>query len=177
MDLAALLPAVDGWGNWAYLAIFAVSILESAPLLGTAIPGVTVVAVAGFGASQGFFALWPLFVAVALGSFLGDIGGYWLGARSRGAFTCEARFLNERHLVRAKAFFAAHGGKSIFLGRFSGVMRATVPFVAGASAMPFWSFLAWNAVSAIPWTAVWLAVGWLSGGAILSIWDAAKTVF
>lgn len=177
MDVAAILPALDSWGNWAYLAIFAVSAFEATPLLGTAVPGVTVVAVAGFGASQGFFEFWPLLWAAALGAFLGDLGGYWLGVRSRGAFTCEGRFLNERHLARAKAFFVAHGGKSILLGRFSGVMRATVPFVAGASSMPFWAFLFWNAVSAIPWTVLWIGVGWISGGAVLSAWDLVRSIF
>lgn len=176
MDLAAALPAIEAWGLWAYAALFAVSLFESAPLLGTAIPGVTVVAVAGFAASEGFFAATPIFWAVASGAFLGDIGGYWLGHKGKHHFRPDRALLNERHLTRAKAFFAAHGGKSVLLGRFTGVLRATIPFVAGASSMPIGAFLFWNALSALLWTGAWLTVGRLSGGAIHSIWDALRSI-
>ncbi len=177
MNLAAVLPAIDGWGAWAYAAILVIAIFESAPLLGVAVPGATVVAVAGFAASQGILEISPLFWLVSLGAAIGDIGGYALGRRSRGAFSADARWLNERHLARGQAYFARWGSASVFLGRFVGPLRATVPFVAGASRMPFPPFLFWNIVSALAWSAAWLALGWVSGGALLSVWDIARSWF
>lgn len=175
--LAAALPAVDGWGNWAYLAIFAVEFLESLPVLGTVIPGATVTAIAGLAAAHGILAITPSFWIVALGASLGDVGGYFIGLRSRGAFSSTARFLNERHLARGQKFFDRYGGVSVLLGRFVGPLRATVPFVAGASKMPLVPFLFWNVISAILWTAWWLSVGWVSGGAAKSAWAALGQFF
>ena len=34
-------------------------------------------------------------------------------------------------IVRGQAYFAAHGGKSVFFGRFFGPIRAIVPIIAG----------------------------------------------
>jgi undecaprenyl-diphosphatase len=177
VNLAAVLPAIDGWGAWAYAALFAVAVFESAPVLGIAVPGATAVAVVGFAASQGILALAPCFWVVAAGAALGDVGGYLLGRRSLGAFSAEARWLNERHLHRSQAYFARWGNASVFFGRFVGPLRATVPFVAGASRMPFAPFLFWNIVSALAWSAAWLALGWVSGGALLSVWDIARSWF
>lgn len=177
MNLAATLPAIESWGPWAYAAFFFVSVVESMPVLGTAVPGATIVAIIGFAVSQGMFALGPCFWLISLGATIGDFGGYYLGAKSRGAFSAEARFLNERHLARAQAFFARHGSWSILLGRFFSPLRATVPFVAGASRMPLPTFVFWNVLSAFLWSATWLALGWVSGGAVTSLWGALKSFF
>jgi undecaprenyl-diphosphatase len=177
VNIAAALPAIEGWGIWAYAAIFAVALFESTPLLGTAVPGVTAVVVVGFAASQGILALAPSFWAVVAGAFLGDTAAYLIGRRSRGAFTPDARFLNERHLERGQRLFARWGGAGVFLSRFVGPLRATVPFVAGASRMRFGLFTFWNALSALPWAAALLALGWASGGAFVSAWDVARSIF
>jgi membrane protein DedA with SNARE-associated domain len=177
VDIAAALPAVEGWGTWAYAAIFAVALFESTPLLGTAIPGATVVAVVGFAVSQGIFELGPSFWAVVAGAAIGDTVAYLIGRKSRGAFTAEGRWLNERHLERGQRFFARFGGASVFLGRFVGPLRATVPFVAGASRMHLGLFTIWNILSALPWAAAWMALGWISAGAITSLWQVAQMIF
>lgn len=177
VNIAAALPAIESWGPWAYAAFFFVSVIESMPVLGTAVPGATIVAIIGFAASQGMFALGPCFWLIGLGATVGDFGGYYLGGKSRGAFSAEARFLNERHLARAQAFFAKHGSWSILLGRFFSPLRATVPFVAGTSRMPVAPFIFWNVVSALLWSAAWLALGWVSGGAITSLSQVARAIF
>lgn len=175
--LAAALPAIDSWGNWAYLALFAVAFFEAIPVLGTAIPGATVTAIAGLAAAHGILSIVPAFWIVAVGAAVGDVGGYLLGARSREAFSPDSRFLNERHLARGQKFFDRYGGVSVLIGRFAGPLRATVPFVAGASRMPLVPFIFWNVTSAILWATWWLSVGWASGGAARSAWDAAKRLF
>ena len=47
----------------------------------------------------------------------------------------------------------------IFIGRFSGPLRATVPLVAGIFSMPFWRFQFANFTSAFLWAAVLLTLG------------------
>jgi membrane protein DedA with SNARE-associated domain len=51
------------------------------------------------------------------------------------------------------------GVAGIFLGRFSGPLRASVPLIAGIFDMPFWRFQIANVLSAFIWAAVLLTLG------------------
>ena len=57
----------------------------------------------------------------------------------------------ERYLPRGERFFAKHGGKAVFFGRFVAVLRVTAAWIAGLSRMHWWRFLAWNAAGASVW--------------------------
>jgi membrane protein DedA with SNARE-associated domain len=57
----------------------------------------------------------------------------------------------ERTLPRGERFFAKHGGKAVFLGRFVAVLRVTAAWIAGLSRMGWWRFFAWNAAGGIVW--------------------------
>ena len=48
---------------------------------------------------------------------------------------------------------------AIFIGRFFGPLRASVPLVAGIFRMPYWAFQAANFSSAFVWAAVLLTIG------------------
>lgn len=63
-------------------------------------------------------------------------------------------------------FFVQHGGKSVFLARFLGPVRAIVPLVAGMSGMPVARFTAVNVLSAIAWAAAHLLPGVLFGASL-----------
>jgi membrane protein DedA with SNARE-associated domain len=56
----------------------------------------------------------------------------------------------------SERFFARHGPKTIFLGRFVAVLRVTAAWLAGISKMHWWLFFAWNAAGGICWA---IAVG------------------
>ena len=53
----------------------------------------------------------------------------------------------------------AWGVFAIFIGRFSGPLRAGVPLVAGIFHMPYWRFQAANFISAFVWVAILLTLG------------------
>ena len=65
-------------------------------------------------------------------------------------------------LPRGHAFVEKWGMLGIFIGRFFGPLRASVPLVAGIFEMPYWRFQFANFVSAFVWAAVLLKLG---GGA------------
>jgi len=67
---------------------------------------------------------------------------------------------------RGQAYFSAHGGKSVFLGRFFGPLRAVVPLIAGMSAMPPLRFYVMNVLSAVAWAAAHLVPGALFGASL-----------
>jgi membrane protein DedA with SNARE-associated domain len=62
-------------------------------------------------------------------------------------------------LPRGERFVARWGALGIFIGRFSGPLRAAVPLVAGIFAMPYWRFQAANFASAFVWVAMLLTLG------------------
>ena len=62
-------------------------------------------------------------------------------------------------LPRGEAFVRNWGVPSIFIGRFFGPLRASVPLAAGIFEMPYWSFQVANFVSALVWSAALLLFG------------------
>jgi membrane protein DedA with SNARE-associated domain len=55
------------------------------------------------------------------------------------------------YLPKGERFFARHGGKAVFIGRFVAVLRVTSAWIAGISHMHWWRFLGWNAAGGIVW--------------------------
>ncbi len=64
---------------------------------------------------------------------------------------------------KAELFFAQHGGKSVFFGRFVGPIRGFVPFVAGCAGMPPRAFVGYGIISAILWGLAYPGLGYLAG--------------
>jgi len=60
-------------------------------------------------------------------------------------------------------FFERHGGKSVFIGRFFGPIRAVIPLAAGIMQMPRGRFWFANVTSALVWAPMLLFVGDAAG--------------
>ena len=171
--LPYLLDLVARLGHWSYLIIFVAATLESAAFAGLLVPGESLVLASGFFAHRGVLELDAVIAAAAVGATLGDNIGYQLGWRLGRPWLLlhGARFgLRQEHLTRADAFFARQGGKAVLLGRFIGFARALVPFVAGASRMPYRVFLVYNAVGAVLWTVTFVLLGYFLGAS----WQMAE---
>ena len=164
--LQYLTHLIERAGQWGYLFIFMGAMLESAAFLGLVIPGESLVLLAGFLAAQGLLDLDVLIGVVALGAALGDSMGYEMGRRmGRPALVhYGSRFgLSDARVARADAFFARHGSKAVFLGRFVGFARALVPFLAGSSQMAYRKFLPYNVLGAVLWASAVTLLGYFLG--------------
>ena len=153
-------------GHWGYLVIFLVLALECQPLLGLVMPGESLVLVGGFLAGQGLLDLGDLIVVISMAAILGDSIGYELGRHlGRGWLLQQGgRFgLRQEHLERVDGFFARHGGKAVFGSHFLHLLRALMPFVAGARRMRYLKFLLYNAVGCIVWATVFVLLGYVAG--------------
>ena len=60
---------------------------------------------------------------------------------------------------------------AIFIGRFFGPLRASVPLVAGIFRMPYWPFQLANFSSAFLWAFVLLTMGDIVGVIIRWVWS------
>lgn len=155
-----ILPRLESLGYISYWVIFLVGVVESLPFISIFVPSGLILIGSGFLASEGTFHLRELIWASALGSVIGDSVGYYIGKhKGRSLFTSKSRFLNSKYLEKADKYFKDHGGKSIFLGRFVGILRPFVAFVAGMHHMKYSKFLFFNITSGLLWSAAYIFIG------------------
>ncbi|KLN52092.1 bifunctional DedA family/phosphatase PAP2 family protein [Variovorax paradoxus] len=165
--LQALIGYFSEHPQWALAAVFAAALLESLAVIGTVVPGSSIVFVGGV--LVGLQALDPASVAIAAvcGAIAGDGTSYWLGRRHRDRIRALWPMKAYPALFdRGQAYFAKNGGKSVFLARFLGPLRAVVPVVAGMSGLPAPQFCVFNVLSALVWAAAHLAPGFLFGASL-----------
>jgi membrane-associated protein len=151
VPLESIQSFVESHGQWALLIMFALVALES---FGLPLPGETALIACSVLASQGSLSIvWVVVVAVAA-AIIGDNLGYW-AAREGGRPLLERHRLTrgyaEKYLPKGERFFAKHGGKAVFIGRFVAVLRVTAAWIAGISHMHWWRFFGWNAAGGIVW--------------------------
>jgi membrane protein DedA with SNARE-associated domain/membrane-associated phospholipid phosphatase len=177
-----VLHLVGLFGHWGYLVIFLAAFLESSAFVGLLVPGESVVVVAGFLASQGILDLGDCLWLIALGAVLGDSVGYSFGkAIGRGYFERNRKLLllKEKHIRKVDGYFERHGGKTVFFGRFVGVLRAMAPFVAGMSRMPYRKFALYNIAGGVIWAATFTILGYFFGRSwrLIEHWSGRAGVF
>jgi undecaprenyl-diphosphatase len=116
--------------------------------------------------SAGVLNLGNTMIVVTLGAIIGDSIGYELGRHLGRPWLERHGRLVGMHggvLARVDELFARHGGKAVLLGRFVGFLRAMAPFVAGASRMPYPTFLLYNAGGGIVWAVAFVLLGYVVG--------------
>jgi undecaprenyl-diphosphatase len=153
-------------GLRAYVVIFLVVSLESAAFLGFFMPGESLVFLGGFLASCGVLELKLLIPLVAVAAVLGDSIGYELGRLlQKSWFLRYGRRLGlgEEQWKRIDDFFRRHGGKTVFLARFSAFFRILVPFFAGAVRLSYLRFLLFNVLGGVLWAAGSVMLGYWAG--------------
>ena len=168
LPLASFLTFTEQHSQWALLLMFVLLMLES---FGLPVPGETALIACSVLASQGSLSIVWVIVVGVLAAIIGDNLGYWV-ARKGGRPLLERHRLTrpyaEKYLPRGERFFAKHGGKAVFLGRFVAVLRVTAAWVAGISHMHWWRFLAWNAAGGIVWATSVALVSYYLGDAAAS---------
>ena len=77
---------------------------------------------------------------------------------------------NPDFIPRGERFVERWGALGIFIGRFSGPLRASVPLVAGVFRLSYWRFQAANFFSAFVWAAMLLTIGDAAGALFRAVW-------
>jgi membrane protein DedA with SNARE-associated domain len=145
---------------WAAPIMFALAFGESLAFISLLLPAWGVLVAVGAIASNQGFNLVSVWVAASLGAACGDWLSYWIGRKLE--HRVQHIWPLSRHpdlIPRGEAFIKKWGALAIFIGRFFGPLRASVPLVAGIFEMPFWRFQIANFTSAFVWAAVLLTLG------------------
>jgi membrane protein DedA with SNARE-associated domain len=145
-DFISLHPHTAAW------VVFLLAFSEAIPIVGTVVPGSTLIVAISALAVEADISPWLLLVAAILGAIVGDGTSFWLGRRCHRQIL-ERWPLNQfpQFIARSEAFFIRYGGASVFLARFTAVVRAFVPLIAGIVRMPARQFYVANVLSAVVW--------------------------
>ncbi len=132
--------------------------------MGFVLPGETAVLLGGVLAHEHRVSL-PVIAAVAvLAAIVGDSVGYEVGRLFGTRLLNGGVFASRREGVeKAQQALRRHGGKAVFLARFTAFLRAVMPGLAGTARMPYRRFLVFNAAGGLIWAVGFTMLGYLAG--------------
>jgi membrane protein DedA with SNARE-associated domain/membrane-associated phospholipid phosphatase len=153
----------DGLGQWTYLVVSVLAFLETGAFVGLVFPGETAVIIAGAIAGQGETSIVITIALVWFSAWAGDSVSFYIGTRLGREFILRhgprVKITHER-FAQVEDYFSRHGGKTILVGRFLGLVRALAPFIAGSSGMRYRAFLPYSVLGTGLWAATFSLLGY-----------------
>jgi len=138
--------------HYALTAVFLLALSEAIPVIGTVVPGSTLIVGISALAAGANVNPWLLLIAATVGAIAGDGLSFWLGQRYHREILLGWPLNRYPQFIdRSEAFINRYSVASVFLARFTAVVRAFVPLVAGILRMPPRQFYAANILSALTW--------------------------
>ena len=131
------------------------------------LPSEVILPLAGFTASQGNFSLGGAIFWTTLGSVVGAIALYWIGAalgqRRLRVIVDKMPLVDLHDLDRTEAWFDKHGKSAVFFGRMIPIFRSLISIPAGIERMPLGIFVALSAAGSLIWNTIFILAGYFLG--------------
>lgn len=144
-----------------------VGLLLAAEALFPPIPSEVILPLAGFSAYQGVVPLTSAVTWSTLGSMVGAMvlygAGRVLGRDRVLAIWRRVPLVDEADFVRSEEWFARHGHKAVFLGRFMPVVRSLVSVPAGLERMRLLWFVPLTLAGSLLWNSLFILAGYALG--------------
>ncbi|PZR22153.1 MAG: alkaline phosphatase [Flavobacterium psychrophilum] len=153
-----------------YVVLFIV-FAETGLFAGFFLPGDSLLFLAGiysgelmatiFSIEGGFLNVLLLSILVAGAGIIGNMFGYWFGAKS-GTYLYQKEdsfWFKKKYLVQSHEFFEKHGGRAIIFARFLPVIRTFAPIIAGIVKMDKKKFMLYNVISSVLWAVTLIFAG------------------
>ncbi|MFH9616769.1 DedA family protein [Streptomyces pratensis] len=139
------------------------------------LPSEVILPLTGFAAGQGVLSLASALFWTTLGSVVGAVALYWIGAcvgRERmHAIWAKLPLVKASDLVRTEEWFAKHGTKAVFFGRMVPIFRSLISVPAGVERMPLHVFITLTTLGSLIWNSVLVLAGYWLGDR----WEAVGT--
>ncbi|GLY98042.1 VTT domain-containing protein [Actinoplanes sp. NBRC 103695] len=168
--LAGVAPLLD---KYSYAAVGAVIGVES---FGVPAPGQTIMVAAAIYAGAGRLNVFAVGAIAFVAAVIGDNIGYWIGVRGGRRLVHRFGkyvFITPARLERAEKFFARRGNRIVVVARFIDGLRQLNGVIAGITAMPWRTFLLYNAIGAFLWVGWWVTVSYFLGTHLVEIIESA----
>jgi undecaprenyl-diphosphatase len=151
-------------GDWTYVLVGALAFLETGAFVGLVFPGETAVLLGGAVAGQGQTSIVITIAIVWFCAWAGDTCSFFIGQRLGRDFILKhgpkVRITHER-FEQVEEYLQRHGGKTILVGRFVGLVRALAPFIAGSSRLPYRAFVPYSILGTGLWASAFCLLGYL----------------
>ncbi len=172
--ISDVILSLQGWV--ALLVVFLLPALEASVFFGFLFPGEIAVILGGVLAFQHRIELGAAIAVAVCGAVVGDSVGYAVGRRwgRRMLQGSLGRFVKSHHLDKAERFLAQHGGKAVFLGRWTAALRVLIPGLAGMSGVHYRTFAIWNVLGGGLWATTFVLVGFAAGEGWRKVEEVAK---
>lgn len=137
------------------------------------IPSEIILPLAGYLAGTGRLNVVAVILAATVGSVLGALALYWLGAAVGDArirvWLRKLPLMQESDLDRAQSWFDRHGGTAVLIGRIIPVVRSLVSVPAGIQRMPLWRFVLYTTIGSGVWNTIFVVLGYVLGNQWTSV--------
>ncbi|WP_019147418.1 DedA family protein [Timonella senegalensis] len=178
LSVAATAADTASTDNLNGVAQWALNLMESlgAPGAGLAIalenlfpplPSEIILPLAGFTASQGTFNIASVLFWTTLGSVVGALALYGLGAllgRERLiAIVAKVPLLKVSDVEMTERWFDRHGTKAVFFGRMIPIFRSLISIPAGLEKMNMGKFLGLTLAGSLIWNSIFVTAGYILG--------------
>ncbi|MEW2145608.1 DedA family protein [Micromonospora vinacea] len=131
------------------------------------IPSEIVLALAGFLAHEGRFNVFLVVLAATVGSLVGALVLYWLGAalgeERLKRWLDHIPLVDRDDLEKADKWFERHGRWAVLIGRVVPVVRSLVSVPAGANRMPLGEFILLTTIGSGVWNGLIVGAGYALG--------------
>jgi membrane protein DedA with SNARE-associated domain len=162
-----LIAFVSAHAWLAYLTLFLAALLEAVPVVGSVIPGSTIILALSALVPGGDLQLEWVLLAATAGALLGDGSAFWIGHRAQREILSAWPMSNyPRVIAQSEEFFNRWGALAVFFARFVPPIRAFVPITAGALGMPPLRFFAVNIPAVLLWAPAHVLPGVLAISAL-----------
>jgi membrane protein DedA with SNARE-associated domain len=165
--LDQLIQFVAAHPHLAYATVFLAALLEAVPVLGSFVPGSSVIIGISAFVAAGELGLAGVLASAIAGAVIGDGSAFLLGhlyqRRILGMWPLKSY---PGIVARSEAFFRERGAIAILFARFVPPVRAFVPLTAGALGMPPARFYPMNMAAIGLWACAHVLPGALAG----SLW-------
>ncbi|MBO5414916.1 MAG: DedA family protein [Bacilli bacterium] len=149
--------------QYGYLGMFLGMVLEAVIII---IPSEAILATGGIFASKEIFSFWPTFFIGLLGSVFCAIVIYLMGYYGGKPFIKKYGkyfFMKEEDIEKSDSWFNKYGLYAALIGRNFPIVRTLISLPIGIMRLSFVKFLIYTIIGSIPWTFVFVYVGYALG--------------
>ncbi len=157
--------------NYGYLGMFLGMVLEAVIII---IPSEAILATGGILAGKGIFSFWGAFLVGLIGSVFCAIVIYFMGYFGGPPFVKKYGkyfFMKEEDLEKSDSWFNKYGLIAALIGRNFPIIRTLISLPIGIMHLSFTKFVIYTTIGSIPWTFVFVYVGYTLGNNWVKISD------
>ncbi|MGH3759557.1 DedA family protein [Actinophytocola sp.] len=154
-------------GPWAVAVACLIIFAECGLLIGFFMPGDSLLFTAGLFVATGAIAtpLWLACVLLTVCAFVGNVCGYWIGAKAGPALfnKPDSRLFRKEHVDKTHEFFDKYGASAIVLARFVPIVRTFITAMAGVGRMDPKRYFVYSAIGGVLWATGVTVLGYFLG--------------